>query len=459
MSNNNRLSVCIIGGGVAGLSAARVLQKADVPFVVVEGSKRIGGRIFSFQHKGGFLQHGATFVNGDRNEIYRIAKREGLIKDVVGDFDLYRDFSDVRMEEDDLTMEDKAAFTAFTKDLEEKYENLAERNPHLTVREAFDEDYKHFIEECPSRSSRLHSFNSLSRLYLSYYEMEWAANTNQMALGNFTQWDDESETSDESFSLNSIGYKRILDELAGSIPDALIRLETTVRNINYENQESVFVNFADGTSEEFSSVIVTSSLGFLKAHAAKFFVPPLHDEKMRAIEAIGFGDMQKLFLEYDKPFWSEDEDSIKTIGLSSSPLLGRGNLFEVVKWDRKTLTLWLSGSAVEYAGMKTDEELKIEITEHLRKSLNNDSLEFPTRVMRHGWRNDPLILGSYSYLTPSSIQMGDANAILANPIHSHDGRPLVCFAGEATHSSFYQTTCGAFLSGEREAKKLVDNIT
>lgn len=39
-----------------------------------------------------------------------------------------------------------------------------------------------------------------------------------MALANFSTWNDDSENSDESFSLNSIGYKKILDELAANIP-------------------------------------------------------------------------------------------------------------------------------------------------------------------------------------------------------------------------------------------------
>ncbi|KAF8382443.1 hypothetical protein PRIPAC_71585 [Pristionchus pacificus] len=422
--------VCIIGAGVAGLSAGRVLQKANVPFVIVEGSKRIGGRVFPFEHR--------------------------LINEVVGDFELFSDFTDVKMEEDDLSQEDKASFTAFVQDLEDKFEKLSERNPSLTVKEAFLKDYEHFIDECPSRSSLRSSFDALARFYLSYYEMEWAANCSKMALANFSTWSDDSENSDESFSLNSIGYKKILDELSASIPTSHIRLGTNVTAINYENQNSVTVHFDDGTEEEFSSVIVTSSMGFLKAHASSFFTPALREEKIRAIEAIGFGDMQKLFLEYANPFWNEEEDSIKTIGLSSSPLLGRGNLFEVVEWDRKVLTLWLSGPAVEYAETRSDEELKEEITVHLRKALENESIEHPTQIMRHSWKKDQLVLGSYSYLTPEAVEIGDANAILAEPIFGDDKRPLICFAGEATHSTFYQTTCGAYLSGEREANRLAE---
>ena len=35
-------------------------------------------------------------------------------------------------------------------------------------------------------------------------------------------------------------------------------------------------------------------------------------------------------------------------------------------------------------------------------------------------------------------------------------QPTLCFAGEATHPSFYSSSHGALLSGEREAKRLID---
>lgn len=39
--------VCIIGAGSAGLSAASSLQKANVPYMVLEARTRAGGRVYS----------------------------------------------------------------------------------------------------------------------------------------------------------------------------------------------------------------------------------------------------------------------------------------------------------------------------------------------------------------------------------------------------------------------------
>ena len=52
-------------------------------------------------------------------------------------------------------------------------------------------------------------------------------------------------------------------------------------------------------------VIVTIPLGVLKANHKKLFTPNLDSEKVKTIENVGFGNVAKLFLEWDQPWWSE----------------------------------------------------------------------------------------------------------------------------------------------------------
>ena len=47
-----KTSVAIVGGGLAGLHAARLLQAANIDFVVFEARERLGGRILSVDHDG-----------------------------------------------------------------------------------------------------------------------------------------------------------------------------------------------------------------------------------------------------------------------------------------------------------------------------------------------------------------------------------------------------------------------
>ena len=47
------------------------------------------------------------------------------------------------------------------------------------------------------------------------------------------------------------------------------------------------------------------------------FTPSLPTAKLDAIHAIGFGQMQKLFLVYDRPFWDENMRSLVALNCSN----------------------------------------------------------------------------------------------------------------------------------------------
>jgi monoamine oxidase len=73
-------------------------------------------------------------------------------------------------------------------------------------------------------------------------------------------------------------------------------------------------------------------------------------------------------------------------------------------------------------------------------------------VHRSEWGSNPLTRGSYSY--PAAGSGLEDIGVLAQPVCC-DGRPVLLFAGEATHTSHYGTASGAFLTGEREADRLL----
>lgn len=55
-------------------------------------------------------------------------------------------------------------------------------------------------------------------------------------------------------------------------------------------------------------VIVTVSLGILKAHHKNLFKPNLPEHLQLAINAMGYGNIGKIFFEFDVPFWPNDPD-------------------------------------------------------------------------------------------------------------------------------------------------------
>jgi phytoene dehydrogenase-like protein len=67
------MDTLIIGGGIAGLTAARYLTEAGLRVTLLEARDRLGGRIYT-QHTAQFpVELGAEFVHGRPQEILGLA--------------------------------------------------------------------------------------------------------------------------------------------------------------------------------------------------------------------------------------------------------------------------------------------------------------------------------------------------------------------------------------------------
>lgn len=126
------------------------------------------------------------------------------------------------------------------------------------------------------------------------------------------------------------------------------------------------------------------------------------------------------------------------------------------------LVAWLSGDGPALINGLGDHELGTIVTGFLRDLFpQNKAIDEPDKIIRTKWLQDELFLGSYTYLTPEASHSPfwpDPFPVLAAPISGTEGQPRLLFAGEGTHSQMYQTTVGAFLSGQREADRVADHF-
>ena len=56
------MKVAVIGSGMAGLTAARILDTAGVQVTVFDKSKGTGGRLSSSSFEGGWIDHGSHYL-------------------------------------------------------------------------------------------------------------------------------------------------------------------------------------------------------------------------------------------------------------------------------------------------------------------------------------------------------------------------------------------------------------
>uniref|UniRef100_A0A8B9JH30 Polyamine oxidase (exo-N4-amino) 1 n=1 Tax=Astyanax mexicanus TaxID=7994 RepID=A0A8B9JH30_ASTMX len=200
-------------------------------------------------------------------------------------------------------------------------------------------------------------------------------------------------------------------------------------------------------------------LCFLKQQKTSLFSPSLPAEKMEVIDKLSFGNIAKIFLEYEEAFWESDvsrisliwdDDSVESVSTNKTQWLKHVSLFTVMKPQERfgnILIGWCPGDVADLIETMTEEELSSAITEHLRIFTGNLNIPPPKSVLQTRWRRNNFTHGSYTYI-PVGVD-GQVMDVLAQPLDLQ-----VLFSGEATIKTQYSTVQGALLSGHRDAERL-----
>lgn len=217
--------------------------------------------------------------------------------------------------------------------------------------------------------------------------------------------------------------------------------------------------------EEFIAehVINTIPLGVLKTGNV-IFSPQLPKEKLAAIEDIGFGLLNKVALRFETPFWHDIPIAeAKAKGVEPGPpsdYVGfvskeHGKYFMFLSLYRATSTPVLvaltSGSHAYTIERNTDFQVVSEAIKCLSKMFGLKEKDSRTRLVDYKvtrWASDQYARGSYSYAAVGTTP--EHFLKMAEPV----GTTLL-FAGEATNRTHPSTVHGAFLSGTREAKRVI----
>ncbi|CAJ0574164.1 unnamed protein product, partial [Mesorhabditis spiculigera] len=484
--NKKNLKVAIIGGGLAGLSAARILQEKSVDYVLFEGTDRVGGRVRPTEYKNGYLQMGAEFINGKMNPMYEIATHLKIVDRYMDDEELFTDDCIYACGNSEISKKDIAEFQLFTAPLSDKFEEAGKSEVTPSVAEMFYAEYEGWLQQDEQRFARRRIFDRLAKMYQTFYENEWSAPFDQLAVLNLDRWDDFSDAF-ASFTLGPYGFKAILDEIKSHVDEKNIRFNSIVQNIDYSGSKVRLTIASGGKPQLFDYVIVTCPIGHLKRFSFSLFTPPLPKLKQQAIDSLGMGNMMKVFLEYDTEWWPEEvgsilalpettnnnnsisnfnyndnKENVKPMDWKQIKELERRSkiketlrVFQPLEWESNLLVCWLAGDGPKLISQVDDQALAELVTERLRESLVDQTIPLPKSLKRMDWYSHPLFHGSYSFITPEAAAMGDPYAIMGEPVtNAASKKPQLLFAGEATHTNLYQTTSGAYLSGQREAERI-----
>jgi len=277
--------IIIVGGGVAGLFAARELSKHGYDVIVLEATDRLGGRIHTIRNSlfTQPVEKGVEFVHGNLPLTIQLLQEAGIEYNVVrgnmvrivnGDWETQADFAvgwdelirKMNLVRQDMTMD------AFLKEnfSDEKYNDL--RTSVLRFANGFD-------------------LADTSKVSVLALREEWMGE------------EDEQHRVPGGFDQLVNFFEK---ECLGS--GVAVFTSSPVTQINWR-KNSVKVITANKMTYDASTVIVTASLGQLQSGRSIIFSPGI-DKYFQAAKNIGFGSVVKVMLEFREAFWEKKKKGI-----------------------------------------------------------------------------------------------------------------------------------------------------
>ncbi|MCU1402875.1 MAG: oxidoreductase [Microbacteriaceae bacterium] len=276
--------IAIIGAGIAGAEAARVLSQQGYDVVVVEARNRVGGRIQTVTGKSwpGPVELGAWRLRSVEDNVL-LTRLGSLGTDSVSVPDAIFRSPTATVTTNPVGSTAVASAVAWA----------AAGASDLTLSAALDQsgaaktanDTKVAgIDGGPLLGQYLSSLATVYGAQASdlsaWYGLDQPGNIDTVVTGDF----------------GAI----VKDSLTGSTTS----LATAVAEVSY-SKTGVSLRLGTGESLRADRVIVTVPLGVLKKETLKFN-PLLPFAHRTAIAALGFGTVDSIWLKFDKPFWSTD---------------------------------------------------------------------------------------------------------------------------------------------------------
>lgn len=292
---------------------------------------------------------------------------------------------------------------------------------------------------------------------------------NNLSLKHWDQ-DDDFEFTGAHLTVRN-GYSCVPVALAEGLE---IRLNTAVKQIRH-GSTGVEVLAANTRSSgglisfKADAVLSTLPLGVMKQAVqgnpnvpnTVQFIPPLPDWKVSSIQRLGFGNLNKVVLCFDRIFWDPNANLFGHVGSTTA---SRGELFLFWNLYRAPVLLALvAGEAAAIMENVSDDVIVGRCLAVLKGIFG--SVPQPKETVVTRWRADPWSRGSYSYVATGAS--GSDYDILATPVtppsvvpgsSQPQSLPRLFFAGEHTIRNYPATVHGALLSGLREAGRIADQF-
>ena len=402
------VQVVVVGGGAAGIAAAKQLQQAAINCLLIEARPRLGGRAWTWSDASGFgLDLGCGWLHSaDRNPWVDVARAQGFTID-------------------------QAPPPWMNRPLELSFS----RAEHGDFRKAFGEFYGRLHETARSGKEGAAStvldpacrWNALINAMSTYIS---GAELDRISLQDL----DRYHATDVNWRVVE-GYGTLMNAYGATLP---VMLDCPVSVIDHSGKR-LRIETGKGAITA-AAVIVTVPSSILAAERIQF--TPALPEKTQAAGGLPLGLADKLFIALDGA--EEFDTSVRLFGHTDRVATAG---YHIRPFGRPMIEAYFGGSLaakLEAGGEAAFFEFAVA---ELVGVLGSRFAKRVKPIRMHRWGGDPFALGSYSYALPG---YADCRQALAQPV---DNR--LFFAGEACSQHDFSTAHGGYLTGVAAAEQAI----
>ncbi|WP_350291556.1 NAD(P)/FAD-dependent oxidoreductase [uncultured Croceitalea sp.] len=365
--------VLILGGGLSGLYLAYLLDKAGKDYLVLEGSNRIGGRMFSREDIG--REVGGRGIGDKYTEVMKLVKEFNT--EMIDITDYMRSPTAIYVEgklhakwPDPATNPAYLQFTAFGKSPQLTALNQWYQKPEL------DEKYSELLK----RNGLTEAQIDLANISANYNDIRETSAINAYHSSAFRKFNGSERV------LNfKGGSKHFIKAIADSLKNPV--LTNKMVNTIEDNENGVVVSCIDGSKYRAKKVV--STMPFTTLRDVKMNTS-FNSNQKKAIQKLDYTDITQIHLQHTEPFWEQDEMPVdiwtdtpleRIMNMSSSP-------------TEKELACWVNGIGTAFFDKMSEKE----VAEYTIKKINEirpSSVGKIEYLGQQNWGKYPFNKGAY----------------------------------------------------------------
>lgn len=433
-----KTDVLVIGAGPAGIAAAHTIGGVLETIVLEARPDRVGGRVHSSRvWPDETVDLGASWLTHALvNPLTDVLGKHGI---ETRDSELLNfslrtadgtSLSDERIAELFLLLTD--IYTE-VKENGEEYEGKGEPD-----RDAGGEFERVLASRHLSREDELGV-----RFFMNFSIAE--PNASDMDKLSLYRWDDDLIFVQPAMAVFPNGYVEIFEKLAKKLD---VRFGHVVNEI-HRDKDGVTVKTTDGKEFRASYTIVTLPHGVLKKGLREktlTFSPGLPQRKLDAIERLETGLSDKFYFRFPECFWDADKDLVNLVDPNGDGAWSTWINF--YKYTGKPVIACFNRTEHAERLEKLSDDQVIDEAMAVIETFYGGPRPRPVMQRSH-WSTDPFTCGTLAYVPPGASSADFVT--LGLPV----GR--IGFAGDSTVAEVHGTVLAAYLSGVREATRVLYN--